>query len=86
MELVVQVTSLSGAGLVLLAFVALQRGRWSSRDSGYLWCNFLGAALLTIVAVVDRRIGFIVLEAVWALVSLHAMFRRPPAAQGPRIG
>lgn len=79
-----QATSLVGAGLILSSFYALQRRRWSSDGAPYLWCNLVGAALLTAVAVADRRIGFIVLEAAWAAVSLASILRRgpgsPPAA------
>ena len=51
----------------------------------YSLVNFAGAALLTWVAVADRRAGFIVLEASWALMSLIPLFRReptPPAKAG----
>ena len=70
-----QVASLLGAALVLAAYVALQWCRWPSTGRAYLWCNLLGAAILTVVAVVDRRAGFIVLEASWTGVSLNALIR-----------
>lgn len=75
MQLFLQLASLLGAGLILGAYAALQRRRWSSSSRLYLWCNLLGAALLTIVAAVDRRVGFVVLEAAWAAISLHALVR-----------
>ncbi|HEX9730330.1 MAG TPA: hypothetical protein VGA37_17680 [Gemmatimonadales bacterium] len=73
MNLALQMVSVLGALLILGAFVALQRGRCSSQDRAYLWANFAGAALLTIVAVRDRRLGFILLEGVWALVALQSL-------------
>lgn len=69
--------SLVGAALVLGAFFALQRRWWTSRSLPYLWANFLGALLLTVVAVTDRRIGFVVLETTWAAVSLWSILRPP---------
>ena len=76
MNLILQLLSLVGAGLVLGAYVALQRRWWPSTGSAYLWANLIGALLLTIVASVDRRIGFVILEATWALVSLASLVRR----------
>lgn len=78
-ELVLQAVSVVGAGLILGAFFALQRGWWASHDLGYLWANFLGATLLGIVAVSDRRIGFVILEVAWAAVAAVSILRgRPP--------
>jgi hypothetical protein len=72
-----QGVSLVGAALVLGAFFALQRRWWTSRSALYLWANFVGALLLAFVAVADRRIGFVVLEATWAVVSLWSILRPP---------
>ena len=70
-----QVISIVGAALLLGAFVANQRGWLSREDRMYNALNFLGGALLAWVAVVDRRIGFILLEVTWALVALPGIFR-----------
>ncbi len=80
MSLVLQVASLVGAGLILVAYVLLQRRRWASSGAAYLWCNLVGALLLTGVAIADRRAGFIILEGVWAAVSLVSIVRRSPLA------
>lgn len=74
--------SLVGAGLVLGAFLALQRHWWTSRSAPYLWANFVGALLLTLVAVVDRRLGFVLLEATWASVSLWSILKPPKPVSG----
>ncbi|NIM48861.1 MAG: hypothetical protein GTN62_03640 [Gemmatimonadales bacterium] len=66
MDLILQAVPLAGAGLILAAYVALQRHWWTSRASGYLWFNLLGALGLTAIAIADGRAGFIILEAVWA--------------------
>ena len=84
MQVIVQGLSLLGAILILGAFVSLQRGRWTSVHAAYLWWNLIGAILLLGVAVIDRRIGFILIEAVWAVVSLHSIVRpRQPRAENP---
>jgi hypothetical protein len=80
MRLLDQLVSLVGAALILAAYVALQRG-WLPRESRlYNALNFVGSLLLTYVAVKDRRVGFIILEGAWALLSLPGMLRRPAAA------
>ncbi len=80
MNVFLQALSVLGAGLILTAFYFLQRGRWTSHGLLYLWVNLLGAVFLTVVAINDRRAGFIILESAWALVSLHGLWgRRRPA-------
>ena len=83
MNVLVQIVSLGGAGLILVAFLCLQRGWWRSHGRQYLWANLVGAALLAVVALYDRRVGFIVLEATWALVSLWGLLRPPGPAPAP---
>lgn len=76
MQLLDQLVSLVGAALILSAYVALQRN-WLPRQSrAYNALNLVGSALLTYVAVKDRRMGFIILEAVWALLSVPGTFKR----------
>jgi len=80
MQLLDQLVSLVGAALILVAYLALQRG-WMPRESRlYNALNFVGSGLLTYVAVKDRRMGFIILEAAWALLSLPGMIRRTRAS------
>ena len=70
-----QLISLAGAFMVLGAYAALQRGALGREDRLFNLLNFAGSALLTWVAVVDRRWGFIFLEAAWALLSLPPLLR-----------
>ena len=78
MQLFDQLVSLIGAVLILGAYLALQRG-WLPRESRlYNALNFVGSGLLTYVAVKDRRMGFIILEAAWALLSVPGMLKRAP--------
>ena len=73
--MIYQAISLVGAVLVLSGYVALQRGWLSGEDRLFNLLNFVGAGLLTWVAVIDRRIGFILLEGAWALLSLPGAIR-----------
>lgn len=70
-----QATSLLGAFMVLGAYLALQRGWLKGDDRLFNLLNFVGAGMLTWVAVEDRRIGFILLEGAWALLSLPGAIR-----------
>lgn len=71
-----QVISIFGALLVLGAYAALQQGRLSREDRVFNLMNLVGSWLLTWVAVVDRRWGFIGLEFAWGLLSIPPLLRR----------
>ena len=74
--MMIQLMSLLGACLILVAFSLLQLGRWQARDRAYLWANLLGAGLLSAVAWLEQQWGFLLLESVWTLVSAHSLIRR----------
>lgn len=84
MNLFVQLVSLVGAALILAAFIGLQRSWWRTQSAGYQWANFLGALLLAGVAVWDGRIGFVILEGVWTLVSLWSIVAPPRGSMDQR--
>ncbi len=71
-----QILSIIGAGMVLFAYAANQRGRLTRDDKWYHVLNLVGSALLTIVAVIDRRVGFILLEGLWAIFSIPPLLAR----------
>jgi hypothetical protein len=73
--MLLQIASLAGAVLILSAYVALQLGWLSATDRMYNLLNLVGAALLAWVAITDRRIGFILLEVIWAAVSIPPLIR-----------
>ena len=72
-----QLIALAGALMVLAAYFAYQRGWMGREDRWYNALNFVGSSLLTWVALVDRRWGFVLLEAVWAVLSLPGLIRSP---------
>lgn len=76
MRLLEQLISLAGAILVLAAYLALQRVWLTQEHRLFSILNLLGGLCLVYVAIVDRRIGFIVLEGSWVLLSLPGAVRR----------
>ena len=65
----------------MIAYAAHQAGRLGRDVVSYHLLNAVGAALLLVVAVTARQIGFIVLEGVWTAISVVALWR---SLQTPR--
>jgi hypothetical protein len=64
-----QVFQIGGAVLILVAFMAAQRGSMSPHSVVYLVLNLIGSVILTGVALHGEDWGFLLLEVVWAVVS-----------------
>jgi hypothetical protein len=67
---VLQIVSVLGALAILGAYVANQFRLIGPSDMSYSVMNFIGSAVLTMIAVIEVQWGFILLEGVWAIVSL----------------
>ena len=80
--MVIQVISVVGALALLLAYAANQFGWTDASNLWYQQVNFVGATILTVVAVIEVQLGFILLEGTWALVSLWGIVQilrgKPP--------
>lgn len=74
-----QAFQLVGAILILAAFGLAQYGVLDQRSYRYLVLNLVGSAILAVVALEGPQWGFLLLETVWALVSLRGILVRKSA-------
>jgi hypothetical protein len=75
----------SGAAVILIAFLLSQFHKWENSYLIYEFFNFVGSALLVTYAVLLSSYPFMVLNTVWGLVSLYyviADFRRNEERHG----
>jgi hypothetical protein len=80
-----QPVQFAGAILILVAFVLGQFRVLKLESYGYLWLNVVGSIVLTVDAWHGQQWGFVLLEGVWALVSIWsivARLRGGPSAAG----
>ena len=63
-----------GVFLILLAYILNVSNKISSKSLTFIILNFVGASLACLASVLMKYVPFIVLEAVWALVSLFSLF------------
>jgi hypothetical protein len=83
---VLQSLQVAGALTILGAFVLAQLHVLDVRSRAYLAANLAGAAVLAFLAWHEQQWGFVLLESVWALVSLAGLVGAgsPPTATARR--
>jgi hypothetical protein len=68
-----QLVQIIGAVLILVAFAAAQLGAMDPHSRLYLVLNLSGSLVLAVLAWRERQWGFLLLESVWAVVSLWGL-------------
>jgi hypothetical protein len=76
-----QAISVAGALLILAAYAGHQFGLIDRTHPAYSWMNLIGALVLTVIAYRAGQWGFVLLEGVWAVVSVPSLIRRPSTTQ-----
>jgi hypothetical protein len=66
---VVIALELAGAVLILAGFTLAQLRVLDQHSLVYLVLNLVGSFVLAVIALVDQRWGFLLLEGVWSIVS-----------------
>src|SRR5437763_16802871 len=79
-----QLVQLVGALLIVSAYVAFQHNGLRLDSVQFLGMNVVGAGILTLVAAVDRQLGFLLLEGMWPWVSARGVRRAPKARQAAK--
>jgi hypothetical protein len=64
---------LGGAVAILAAFTLGQLRLLDQHSLVYLILNLVGSAVLAVIAFVDERWGFLLLEGVWSIVSAASL-------------
>jgi hypothetical protein len=70
-----QVIGFVAAMIILIAYIGHQSRRMDANGIAYNVMNAVGSGVLTYVAFHPFQVGFVVLESVWAIVSIYAIVR-----------
>ena len=70
-----QIISFIGAILILAAFGALQLNRLATDTITFQVLNLFGGIFLCITAMALRQYGFILVEGLWAVLSVVGLWR-----------
>ncbi len=71
----IQVLSLTGAGLILIAFVASTSGRMVHGGARYAALNAIGSIAMGISMIQPLNLGGLILQVVWTLYSAWLLLR-----------
>lgn len=64
-----------GVFQILLAYMLNIFGKLEKKDLTFILLNLIGASLACLASILMKYMPFIILEGVWALVSLIALFK-----------
>jgi hypothetical protein len=71
--MILEALQLAAAIAILTAYAGSQLNLVDPRSRRYLVPNVAGASVLAVQAMLTHQLGFLVLEAAWALISLKGL-------------
>ncbi|MDQ6985607.1 MAG: hypothetical protein Q9M91_02260 [Candidatus Dojkabacteria bacterium] len=75
-EMITLIIGVSGATIVLVAFLMNQLNKWTNDNIKYDFLNFLGSLLLVIYALLLGSVPFLVLNTIWGGFSLIDVIKK----------
>jgi len=73
--MLMQLISIAGAVMVLMAFAAHQMDRMPKETYAYQLLNLFGGTLLAWAAISTKQAGLILIEGAWAVISAYGLVR-----------
>jgi hypothetical protein len=70
-----QALSFAGAMMILVAYAGQQMKWMDPKSLLYNLLNIFGSGILCYIAFFPFKLGFVVLESVWVLISVYAIVR-----------
>jgi len=64
-----------GVFQILLAYILNIVGKIKSKDLAFILLNFVGASMACMASILMEYVPFIILEGVWAIVSLISLIK-----------
>lgn len=64
-----------GVFLILLAYILNLIGQLKNKDLTFILLNLIGASLACLASILMEYLPFIILEGVWAIVSLLSLIK-----------
>ena len=73
--MVINIVSLVGAFLALLAYYMVSVDKWPASQRTYHWVNLISSVVLGCIAVYTGVLGYMLLNGVWGIVAVRSLYK-----------